>query len=142
MGHVIHFIESEASRVRKFSFLTRHCIKLQLYRYIYIVFFSKSVSELYWIVLIFLDPLGIVIVSLEDFQQKILSWSTFLPTLSIHTRKGRKEGAETMKTVYKFRSTRLEMLHKNICSENFGKFSRKHQWWVPAIIKLQGLWLY
>ena len=35
-------------RVRKFSFLTRHHFKADLYRYIYIV---KHLSELYWIVL-------------------------------------------------------------------------------------------
>ena len=42
--------------VRKFSFLTRHHIIhdiTKLYCYIYIVFFRKHLSELYWIVLCF-----------------------------------------------------------------------------------------
>ena len=58
----------------------------------------------------------------------------------VHTYKlSRKEGAGTMKIVYKYRSSRLDVLHKNICSENFGKFSRRHPWWGPALTNFQGL---
>ena len=44
-----------------------------------------------------------------------------------------------MKIVYKYRSRRLDVLHKNICSENFGKCSRKHPWWGPALTNFQEL---
>ena len=43
----------------------------------------------------------------------------FVPTY----KQGKKERAENMRIVYKFRSSRLEVLHKTICSENFRKFS-------------------
>ena len=33
-------------------------------------------------------------------------------------------------------------VHKNICSGNFGKFSREQPWWGPVLIKLQGLYMY
>ena len=52
-------------RVRKFSFLARHHFKVELFRYIYIVAFGKHVSELYWMVLMFVEPQRIA--SLEDF---------------------------------------------------------------------------
>ena len=48
----------------KFSFLARYLFKAELYRYIYIVIFGKHLAELYWIVLMFLDPQCIV--SQED----------------------------------------------------------------------------
>ena len=32
------------------------------------------------------------------------------------------------------RSSCLEVLDKNICSESLGKFSQKHLWWSPVII--------
>ena len=47
-----------------------------------------------------------------------------------------------MRIVYKFKSSRLQVLHKNICSENYGEFSWKHQCWGPVLIKLQGLSLH
>ena len=40
-------------RVPKFSFLARHHLKAELYRYIYTVIFGKHLSELYWIALIY-----------------------------------------------------------------------------------------
>ena len=44
----------------------------------------------------------------------------------------RKEGAGTTRIVYQFKSSHLEVLCKNICSENCRKFSRKHPWsWCP-----------
>ena len=67
-------------------------IKVELYRFIYIVIFGKHLSELYWIVLMFLDPQCIV--SQEDLQQKILDWSTLLPLLSLHTSRVGKRGQE------------------------------------------------
>ena len=58
----------------------------------------------------FLDPQCTV--SKEDFQHKILNWSTLLPLLVPTYKWGRKEGAETMRIVYKSRSTRLELVHE------------------------------
>ena len=49
---------------RKFSLLARHLFKAELYRYIYIVIFGKHLAELFWSVLMFLDPQCIV--SQED----------------------------------------------------------------------------
>ena len=51
--------------VRKFSFFAQHHFKAELYRYIFIVIFGNHVSELYWIVLMFIDPQHNV--SQEDF---------------------------------------------------------------------------
>ena len=34
-------------RARKFSFLTRHHFKAELYRYVYIIIFGKHLSEFY-----------------------------------------------------------------------------------------------
>ena len=65
-------------------------VNAELHRYIYIAIFGKHLSELYWIVLMFLDPQCIV--SLEDFQHKILNSSTFLPLLSLHTSRAGKRG--------------------------------------------------
>ena len=65
----------------------------ELYRYVYIVIFGKHLSQLYWIVLKFLDLQWIV--SQEDFQNKILNWSIlqpFSPALSQQTSRARKRG--------------------------------------------------
>ena len=51
--------------------------------YIYIVIFGKHLSELFWILLMFLETQCIV--SQEDLQHKILNWSNLLPLLSLHT---------------------------------------------------------
>ena len=50
--------------VRKSSLLARHLFKAELYPYIYIVIFGKHLVELFWSVLMFLDPQCIV--SQED----------------------------------------------------------------------------
>ena len=63
---------------RHFLFLVQHHAKVELYCFIYIIIFGKHLSELYWIVLIFLDPQCIA--TQEDFQHKNLYWST-LPLL-------------------------------------------------------------
>ena len=42
--------------VWKFSFLARHHFKTELCCYIHILIYGKHMSELYLIVLIFLDP--------------------------------------------------------------------------------------
>ena len=57
-------------RVRKFFFLARHHVKAELYHFIYIVVFGKHLFELYWIVLMFLDPGCIVS---QYFQHKTLN---------------------------------------------------------------------
>ena len=64
------------------NYLSR-TIKVELYSFIYIVIFGKHLSELYWIVLMFLNPQCIV--SQKDLQQKIVDWSTLHPLLSLHT---------------------------------------------------------
>ena len=64
------------------------------------------------------------IVSQEKFQQKSWTSQPSSPFLSLH------------------RSSRLEVLRKNICSVNFGKLSRKHPWRVPVLRNLQGPQLY
>ena len=80
-------------RAWKFSFLARHHFKAELYRFIYIAVFGKHLSELYWIVLTFLDPQCIV--SLEDFQNRILNLSTLLLQLwSLNISRVGKRGQE------------------------------------------------
>ena len=113
-------------RVRKFSFLARHHFKAELYCYTYIVIFGKQLSELYWIVLMFLDPQSIVNVSQEDSQHKILNWSILLPLFSLHkSRAGKREHKLWELTINS--ETAVYMFYiKNIFSENFGKFQRKH----------------
>ena len=77
-------------RVRKFPFLARHYFKSEseLYHFIYIVQCTVSQEE--------------------DFQHKTLNWSTFFHLLVPTYKQGRKEGAETIRTVHKFRSNRLK----------------------------------
>ena len=69
-------------KVRKFSFLAQHHSKAELYRYSYIFIFIFNV---------FLDIQCIV--SLGDFQRKILNWSILL-LLSPHTSIAGKRGQE------------------------------------------------
>ena len=52
--------QSYQEREHKFSFLSWHHFKAQLRQCIYIAIFGKNLTELYWIVLIFLDPQCIV----------------------------------------------------------------------------------
>ena len=61
--------------------------KAELYGFIYIIF-HKHLSDLQWIILMFLDPECIV--NQEDFQHKILNWSNLLPLLSLQTSGGAK----------------------------------------------------
>ena len=41
-----------------------------------------------------------------------------------------------MRTGYKFKSSRLQVSHKDICSENFGRFSQKYPWWGHVLIEI------
>ena len=67
----------------------------------------------------FLDPQCTV--SQEDFQHKIPNWSTLLPLLSLHTSRAVKRGWKKMRIVYRFRSSRLEVLHKKYLFWRFWK---------------------
>ena len=75
-------------RVQKFSFFARHHLKVELHRYIYIVISGKHLLDC---ISVYLDPRCIV--SLEDFQHKILNWST-LPLMSLHKSRAGKRGLE------------------------------------------------
>ena len=65
------------------------------------------------------------IVSQEDFQHKILNWSTLLFLLSLHNSKEGNRGAATTRIVYNFRSSRLEVLHKKYMFWKFWKVVTK-----------------
>ena len=84
----------------------------------------------------FVDPQFIG--SQEDFQNEILNWSILLPFLSLHTSRAGKMGQELAAvhgmTVLQILENSQEWSEnseaavwgcyiKNICSENFGKFS-------------------
>ena len=43
----------------------------------------------------------------------------------------------TVRIVHESRNSRPVVLYKNSCSKNFAKFSRKHSWWGPVLIKLR-----
>ena len=64
-------------------------------------------------------------VSHQDFQHNIMNWSTLL-LLALTYKQGNQEGLDTKRIVYKFRSSRPEVLNKNSCSKNFGNISQKH----------------
>lgn len=70
------FSKKYEERVQKFSFLARQHFKAELYRYIYIVILGKHLSELCWIILMFLDSQWIL--TQGNIQHKILNWSFLL----------------------------------------------------------------
>lgn len=75
------FSKKYEERVQKFSFLARQHFKAELYRDIYIVILGKHLSELCWIILMFLDSQWIL--TQGNIQHKILNWSfllLFFPT--------------------------------------------------------------
>ena len=123
-GNSCHWVRSIKKENGNFS--ARHLFKVELHCYIYIVISGKHESELHWIVLTFLDPQCIV--SQEDFQHKILNWSTLVSLLSLYTSRTEKRGQELWKLSLNSEAAVLNCYIKNVCSENFGKFSRKHPW--------------
>ena len=78
--------------MKKVIFLARHHFKGELNRYIYVAIFGKHVRIILDCLNVFLDPQYMV--SQEDFQPKILNWSTLLPLLSLYINMARKRGQE------------------------------------------------
>ena len=65
------------------------------------------------------------IVNQEDSEHKILNWSTLLPLWSLHTCRVGKMGTWPMRIIYKFRSSRLELLHEKVLFLKFWKVFSK-----------------
>ena len=84
---------------------------------------------------VFLD--GICIVNLENWPPPPPPPPPLaLPQTQVE-QAAKQERVETMSIFYKFRSRRSELLCKNSCSKNFGRFSEKHPWWGPVFKKLR-----
>ena len=122
-------------RVQKFSFFARHHFKAELYHYIYIVIFGKYLSELYWIVLMCFRILNALLARMTSI---IKSWTDqLLPLLALHTSRPGKRAQELWELSIDSETALYRCYIRNICSRNFGNFSRKHPWQGPVLMKLQ-----